>query len=250
MQVCGHQTSQHNGGPCHPEEGMLSSTILDQMVCGSYVCQTYLDTVEARYTVNTDAYMDDPLNQQYLCLSRNECKNIEIKKEIAVCSYQPTCYVSWGGMIITYKEGNNILGNRSQHHCDSKCDCGHCEDEYDCGKKNTNGVICKHFPGGMDYFVSPYQICDGINDCYSGLDERNCTREKSPSLRTCKLHGHIAIRDGIRVLNDQNSCAVIDGKVGAKAVDLWGQSTVVCDDYKDQMNCTDDTIKCKVQVSL
>jgi hypothetical protein len=173
-----------------------------------------------------------------------------------MCSntYNTDCYVRWDQALL-YKQlyyiNNTIVVNRTQHHCDDKCYCDHCEDEYDCGRKNTNGIVCIKYSYIREYFVPPYQICDGINDCYSGIDERNCTMEKSPSRRTCKVRGRASIRYGIRVLNDQNSCAVIDGnKVGAKAVDIWGQSTVVCDDYEDQMNCTDDTIKCKVQVSL
>ena len=132
-----------------------------------------------------------------------------------------------------------------QHECDEKCDCDLCEDEYNCGKQNTNGIICTSIGvSGWKIFVAPYQICDGVEDCYGGIDESNCTMEKSPSLRTCKVHGYSKIRHDIRVLNDQNSCAV-PGTANKKL----GSTELVCDDYKDQMNCTDDTIICEVQVS-
>ena len=115
--------------------------------------------------------------------------------------------------------------------CDDVCDCYNCFDESQCNN-NTVGIVCRKHPMNMlrkgcmkseSVYIEPRMICDGIAQCLRGIDEIGCSQTDTcagRSFRTIPL----------RMLHDRSKCAIPD--------QTRQHLRLLCDDYRDQMNCT------------
>ena len=217
-QVCGHQTCQENR---IQQDGA--------MLCGSYICSSWVN-----YYKNLGWYVEHrggvDAVRKFSCNGRLNCLNTVLDEDETVCPANVTVCQYSGGYLDPLKT------------CDGHCDCYLCEDESDCVVgKSPFGIVCDNwfstrigwFPWWNTSYVPPAVICDGVKDCYNGLDERYCSRTNR---RTCNnseeyLHGQEV------VLTRNNSCTVPN------------EMYTVCSNFLDQQNCSEtlqSPLTCKV----
>ena len=110
--------------------------------------------------------------------------------------------------------------------CDNVCDCENCYDEANCFNR-TVGVVCLMKAKNLVVYLHPRYICDGVIQCVNRKDEEDCN-----SGEFCSAILFLS-KQRTRALNYRNKCTTPDRKIRAQ---------LVCDDYRDQMNCSNSQI--------
>ena len=111
--------------------------------------------------------------------------------------------------------------------CNHICDTYNCEDENFCND-HRYGLTCANDYG--DY-VSPPHICDGLEDCYNGSDEKKCSvTEDTPFTCTQYMNSWLYGEQVTVPIHNYTRCAVFD-------LDMI--ATPYCYEYSDQTNCSD-----------
>ena len=107
--------------------------------------------------------------------------------------------------------------------CDNICDCDNCFEEANCFNRSV-GIIC-HTRTSQErlQYLKPEFICDGRRQCFYGKDEEDCN-----SGEVCRF-ASFYLKNPLRALNSRNKCTIPDPTLRAR---------LVCEDYRDQMNCS------------
>ena len=117
--------------------------------------------------------------------------------------------------------------------CNKACDCSNCFDEANCSSSNIVGLNCRTITDPRLFqYLPPRDICDNKKHCISGIDEKICNTEESCDSIAFQ-YGYINILS--RSLNSRNKCGVPDS-------DRNHIAYLVCENYRDQMNCTNSKI--------
>ena len=161
-----------------------------------------------------------------------------VNKRYADCNGEPTCSntdvdeMGCPNPEKSFRCMGEVQSNiRVDQVCDLKCDCHRCNDEAECGNR-TYGVMCESIYG---LHVHAMYMCNGIDNCYNGLDEKNCDRKDR--IRDCipgDLHGpkyYNIFPNMIRPIFPHQICAV----------PRLGPYAYTCQDGLDQINCSDSS---------
>ena len=130
-----------------------------------------------------------------------------------------TAATVWFNMVIGIVAENKV--------CNSKCDCSNCEDEAEC-YNITSGIWCETIASKWQY-VSSFGVCDGLRVCRNGDDEKNCSETETCEFTPFYTNG--PSHTSTRSLDYRNKCSI-------QKVDRWNNHNLLCDDHKDQLNCT------------
>ncbi|XP_063686525.1 low-density lipoprotein receptor-related protein 2-like [Bolinopsis microptera] len=143
-----------------------------------------------------------------------ECKNIQYSTDTCAVpddtDHTYTCRTPWKKEII---DSNRL--------CDKVCDCYLCDDEAICNGF-TYGILCTNIYTKTPYYQPAYFICDGRAQCFYGTDEMNC--QEGPM---CKQRFSDVTRPMVN---------------GTRCAPLFLNIVPYCEDYSDQLNCTDPSI--------
>ena len=242
-QACGHTAPR-----------MTEPTEADGL-CGAFVC----DLKEENKAVRSDSQI--MLNK--ICDGKNDCVNTnldEINCGFSCKSQNP--------------REQHIAASKN---CDKKCDCANCADEASCGQ-HTKGLFCAD-----GKYIEPDKICDSNDDCMDWKDERYCfeakcnitlyhngitaghSEAKQPvtQIRRLKMDDNC---DGIprcddssdevcvtrtcqRVINESYTLTGTLKDTNICSAPISGSFYRICDDARDQINCTDPTdvaLQCKI----
>ena len=214
-QVCGHMKPE-----CTWHQQNVKS-----LLCGDFICEYNRSPREkqANKPVN-GVRLAGLVNEIHAkCNGRRNCVNTDLDETL--------CPTIDNKTEIFWCDGNSRIPIPESAKCDMKCDCTRCDDEADCNNVQY-GVYCDGKSRSEGKYVHPTYVCDNINHCGHGKDERGCAPSKSvrkcrPGSRT-KLPGPDIMVRFRRVFPSQ-ICAV-----------PWGPpSSYTCKDGLDQINCTD-----------
>eukprot|EP00116_Pleurobrachia_bachei_P003330 sb/3463592/ len=126
------------------------------------------------------------------------------------------CISDWRRGIEEYVSRGNI--------CDDNCDCTNsCSDEAYCYGQQF-GIFCKSKEKTWMY-IQPKYVCDGVKHCFDNQDEALC---RSNHVAICRSTNFETMIDR-RVIIKENMCG---------PVNVNTKSSLVCNDYRDQMNCS------------
>ncbi|KAL5270864.1 hypothetical protein ACHWQZ_G001507 [Mnemiopsis leidyi] len=192
------------------------STLAEQYPCG-YICQR---TPKVETTlVTTNIHVPDILfsatGQLNIkrCDGVNDCLNTDLDEQFCEDDQKST-------------------------DCDLTCQGSDCYDENVCNGL-TYGVVCEADCNwaegdhclGYEYFIPAY-VCDGVENCSDGQDEKDCTIDETTS--TCfNLHSQVTSR-----LHNFTRCGPLTRSLGELSIGGY-RLIPFCDDFMDQTNCTD-----------
>ena len=129
----------------------------------------------------------------------------------------------------------HLIGIHEKAFCDKHCDDYNCEDEAFCHNM-TVGLYCQDAQYSKDTIYLPAnQICDGVSNCYSDVDERDCRSFKE----TCMTNNFFLLYASGRMDSPVPRFLSPRAKCSFPSLTILEK---VCSDYKDQMNCTGSTI--------
>ena len=207
-------------------------------VCGEILCYEEYEYIITGFIIKIARVRNLLYNyyEELLCDGVDHCTNLidGIPADEAKC----------GQFLRTFKCGPCPLDIRvpeisEKLVCDNICDCENCFDEARCFNKSV-GIICKK---NMEFhtwdrecsnshisYVKPLKICDNIRHCKGGIDEIGCSTKD-----TCKTTSYLSLINPKigRRLHPRSKCSVPEWKK---------RQFLLCDDYRDQMNCTDSPI--------
>ena len=202
----------------------------DVAACGELICKKNPHDDERNDKKLLESLRGTALNSGLL-LSSSNFKDLEYKEDLR-------CRNTVNGLPVN-EYAKQVLNsdqlNKDISKCDNECDESFCSDEATCNNM-TVGIFCFEEYWNETKYVSPFQICDGFNDCSSQIDERGCSdfQEscKSSNFRLLYKAGLPYSSEVSRALSPRSKCSV----------PLAQENFRVCNDYRDQMNCTGSTI--------
>ena len=223
-QSCGHMV-------CSKELDRVSS---GEGVCGEILCEKNVKSVGMTHnlihTVTNDNY--------FRCDGVAQCTNT--LNGTAVDENQCTEVVQdrFNCRPCPFREKADFTKPRKMV-CDKVCDCENCFDEANCYNNAPIGIVCQITPGVLRdckttlyNYIEPKNICDGYQHCLDGQDEDGCNPND-----TCAMRGYYIRKinsTGRRKLHPRSKCSIPNTK--------YREQFLLCDDYRDQMNCTESTI--------
>ena len=224
-QVCGHQLC--------PDQLRLVSTGSGSL-CGDFVCDLKRQ--------ESNSYWHQFNNDHLRCNQEFECLNTKIDEEKCVKALLFDCRLHHPFRMekVPYKTL-----------CDDKCDCSNCADEAgvdldQCQNKTLVGLFCKKtFSNKLEngtlvshirrVYIKPGMICDYQKHCDSGEDERYCNSMN----KLCDYHTQISIQNKFVWKRRERKYS---SKYNVKcSVPNPKNKAMVCIDFKDQLNCPDDS---------
>ena len=229
-QACGHSTCTTVLKDFSPGLG----------VCGEIICQIKrIEPIIFKY--ETRFYVGKNLVGGALatlrCDGKASCHNVidNVPVDEAGCKEKSIYFSCLEGKVTEESVWSNLvvhlIGPQMVSHdkvCDLICDCRNCADEALC-HNNTLGLWCGIDIFRKDNYFGPINICDGSRDCLNGDDEKDCTEDdlcESSSL-------HARVPPGTkRSLNMRNKCGPLHSQ------NIKKKFRPVCNDFKDQMNCS------------
>ena len=145
--------------------------------------------------------------------------------------------------------------------CNGFCDSSDCFDEAICNNF-LYGIMCKR--GGIDIYIKPGKVCNGITDCDQGEDEKEeCYKiadDKNNDYLTCSqrfrspfscrfmLLSDLATYEQLITIYDSTRCSALDYETACinsekgflQEMKAGNALYPMCDTFLDQMNCTDE----------
>ena len=256
-QACGHRRCSRGNGRLDKRAGLHTSSFGPEVAaCGELICQADDPFKDHDSTYKLPSRFQD--NPDLLFYRSGETlSSSKIQIAIDCNSKDSFCMNSISGSPVDkyacdqwskQKPSNTSfhpnLGNFHQSLlCNNFCDSNfnfNCEDEAFCNNL-TIGLYCKSphvYWRDASIYVPPNRICDGNRDCFSNIDEKDCKSFNE----TCQTSNFNLLQiNGInfnsnstvpRFLSPRSKCSV------PALMKQW----LICDDYKDQMNCTGSTI--------
>ena len=245
-QACGHSTFLNHFRKLEKVEIMsrIQSSPFGPgvAVCGVLICQHHLTELS-----NSNFYGNPAYLEEFHASNRRSGTTISSGGLKFACTGDSQCANKINGVEVdkfacglsSRSDGDRdeLFRIKCDNICNSESDCF---DEANCNNL-TIGMFCFQF-GYVEkkYYVNAYQICDGDFNCFNKADEIGC----ESFTEVCKTDNFAVVEKArrenaiisngtaLRHLSPRSKCSV----------PLEDPSTIVCLDYRDQMNCTGSTI--------